>query len=374
MKISHSLQKMRYWLIFGLSLALADISCDDYPECNGDFLTQNPFVYCGVRVSNSTRTGPKCIYLLKKRDKDADQRKLCESLSWNNGNEIIKTGKMVTLNNMVENNMTADYINLLGKPDGSSTVYWAYAYIGLRKTCRDCPFKWHDNEPVTFTNWYGNEPNSVYYDCTHIRTTGTYDKQWIDMSCSGAYPAVCQFFKSGHSPIPPKPTLPARGGCKEHWWKYGGYCYRDFGHSWSFGENKRKTYPEANSSCWAGNDGDNFGPDWPESRMAILPTLQHNILAATVYSAGRHQHDLWIGVYNHAYYDYYFSLDNFDTLTYDNWAPGYPNHLHGNIDKCAKMKYKTETNFQGTAKIGQWINQHCTNNKQPWICSHPQDP
>ena len=31
-------------------------------------------------------------------------------------------------------------------------------------------FYWEDLEPVTFTNWYGSEPNTYYYDCTHIRT------------------------------------------------------------------------------------------------------------------------------------------------------------------------------------------------------------
>ena len=68
------------------------------------------------------------------------------------GDEI-KTGSLVTLNNAVENNMTGEYINLLGSPDGSSTVYFAYAFIGLRKNCRHCSFSWADNEPVTYTNW-----------------------------------------------------------------------------------------------------------------------------------------------------------------------------------------------------------------------------
>ena len=58
--------------------------------------------------------------------------------------------------------------------------------------------------------------------------------QWIDMSCSSSYPAICQFFPSGQNPIPPKPTLPNKGGCKPGWWKYGGYCYKDFGFSTDF--------------------------------------------------------------------------------------------------------------------------------------------
>ena len=56
---------------FGSILCLRDqVSCEDYPECNGAFLEQNPNLYCGIRISNDTRTGPKCIYMLKNRDKE----------------------------------------------------------------------------------------------------------------------------------------------------------------------------------------------------------------------------------------------------------------------------------------------------------------
>ena len=61
---------------------------------------------------------------------------------------------------------------------------------------------------------------------------------------------------------------------------------------------------QGNTSCWAGTEG----TDWPESRMAILPTLQHNNLVASLLGPGRYFSDVWIGVYNHAYYDYYFSF------------------------------------------------------------------
>ena len=87
---------------------------------------------------------------------------------------------------------------------------------------------------INFEFRYGTEPNTYYYECTHIRTTGTYAMQWIDMSCSSSYPAICQFFPSGQNPIPPKPILPNKGGCKPGWWKYGGYCYKDFGFSTDF--------------------------------------------------------------------------------------------------------------------------------------------
>ena len=291
-----------------LSLVKADsLSCADYPECNGVFLEQNPSVYCGVRISNDTRTGPKCIYMLKARNKWDMQKKGCEDLNWTNEKgDDVKTGRLVTLNNAKENNMTRDYLKLMGTPDGSTTVYFSYAFIGLRKTCRHCGWHWHSDEPLTYTNWYGTEPNSDYLDCAHIRASSSYDYQWIDTSCAGSYPAFCQFFKSGVDPgVPQKPKLPNKGGCRQGWWKYGGYCYKDFGFDTSVSETtSQKTYTAANSSCWAGNvPGES---DWPQSRMAILPTLRHSNLIASLLGPGRYQDDVWIGIYNHANNDYYF--------------------------------------------------------------------
>ena len=61
-------------------------------------------------------------------------------------------------------------LDAMNAAESSTTVYFAYAFIGLRKTCRHCTFHWTDNEPFTYANWYGSEPNTYYYDCAHIRT------------------------------------------------------------------------------------------------------------------------------------------------------------------------------------------------------------
>ena len=53
---------------------------------------------------------------------------------------------------------------------------------------------------------------------------------------------------------------------------------------------------------------------------------------------------------------------------------GYPNHVQGNLNKCVRMKWTTETRYQGDAELGAWQNDHCTNNQLPYICSHEQDP
>ena len=57
-----------------------------------------------------------------------------------------------------------------------------------------------------------------------------------------------------------------------------------------------------------------------------------------------------------------------------NNTKGYPNHVQGNINKCVRMKWTTETKFQGDAELGAWQNDHCTNNQLPYVCSHEQDP
>ena len=38
------------------------------------------------------------------------------------------------------------------------------------------------------------------------------------------------------------------------------------------------------------------------------------------------------------------------------------------------MKWTTETRYQGDAELGAWQNDHCTNNRLPYVCSHEQDP
>jgi len=183
-------------------------------------------ITCGTIVSEDPVNGIKCAYLTKLRDRYPVIQGLCQSLEWPPGSGI-KSGNLITINTMEENDRTRDHINKLNTI--GSSIYYPYAYIGLRKTCNGCSFYWEDLEPVTFTAWYGTEPNTYYYDCTHIRTTSPYFGQWIDMSCSSFYHGVCQFFNDG-VPKFEKPTLPAKGGCKPGWWKFGGYCYADFGH------------------------------------------------------------------------------------------------------------------------------------------------
>lgn len=94
------------------------------------------------------------------------------------------------------------------------------------------------------------------------------------------------FYKSGLTPKPEEPIIPAKGGCKPGWWAYAGYCYKDFGRTQGFDTSGFKNYMLGNSSCVAGTGG-NGQPDWPGSRMAILPSIQHNHLLASLMGPGR---------------------------------------------------------------------------------------
>ena len=131
-------------------------------------------------------------------------------------------------------------------------------YIGFRKSCIDCPYNWESRENVTYTNWnqIKPEPNDKKYDCAQMRLASDVagqgmshnfsDKckivnfnryqhdilnfrEWYDMDCDYNYRAICQFKTTGGRPAP-KPTLPAKDGCKPGWWKFAGYCYAVFGY------------------------------------------------------------------------------------------------------------------------------------------------
>ena len=123
------------------------------------------------------------------------QKAGCEALEYNNGTHLIKTGTLVTINNEIENSairnvrflsnykilfakhtdyenaaknlIKRDYINAINSPDESLNN--PFAWIGLRKVCRDCSWHWINDEPFTYANWYGNEPDSINSECAHIR-------------------------------------------------------------------------------------------------------------------------------------------------------------------------------------------------------------
>jgi len=61
-----------------------------------------------------------------------------------------------------------------------------------------------------------------------MRMQSPYDNRWEDFSCTSPYMGICQFYPNG-PPVPQKPTLPAKNGCKPGWWAFAGYCYKEYG-------------------------------------------------------------------------------------------------------------------------------------------------
>ena len=110
-----------------------------------------------------------------------------------------------------------------------------------------------------------------------------------------------------------------------------------------FDESLFKHYTLANSTC---------NSEWSGGMLAKLPTMEHNQLVASLLGPNFAGHFTWIGVYNWAYYDYYFSHVDTEQLLYTNWEHGKPNHITGNSDKCVQMNWRTKQTYVDTIKLG----------------------
>ena len=109
------------------------------------------FCNSGKVVSEDPVNGVKCVHVTKQRDRYPVIQNICASLKMynNDTDEMVQTGNLITINSMTENNMTRDHFMNVTQIPGSTSVYYPYGYIGLRKSCRDCNFNWFDNEPLT---------------------------------------------------------------------------------------------------------------------------------------------------------------------------------------------------------------------------------
>ena len=172
-----------------------------------------------------------------------------------------------------------------------------------------------------------------------------YNGQWMDYTCNGLINAFCQFYPKG-KPEEPKPILPSQGGCKEGWWPFAGYCYKIIGYTGNIWDSSDfKQYVAANTSC---------GTEWEGGMLAKLPTMEHNSLVAALLGPNFAGNFPWIGVYNWAYYDYYFSSVDQEALYFTNWETGKPNHLSGNTQRCTQMNWRYKQTYHDIIKLG-WL-------------------
>ena len=97
---------------------------------------------------------------------------------------------------------------------------WLYSY-----SYKHGDYNFNFKLAVNYINIF-NQTSNTY---CHLIIVSPYFGQWIDMSCSSFYHGICQFFPNGEPKIE-EVVLPPKSGCKPGWWKFGGYCYLDFGY------------------------------------------------------------------------------------------------------------------------------------------------
>ena len=102
-------------------------------------------------------------------------------------------------------------------------------------------------------------------------------------------------------------------------------------------------FTTANTTC---------ASEWPGAMLAKVPTIEHNQLVAALLGPSFAGEFPWIGIYNWAYYDYYFSQIDQKQLLFSNWESGKPNHLQSTTQKCVQMNWRSKQNYQDYVKLG----------------------
>ena len=358
---------------FQLFLLFVTVSYADY--CDPEKCPNlGPLLSCGVVLSETLVDGelqPKCGYFTSGlRARFNELRDFCQTISEDSINPMSTngtgTGNLVSIANMEENQRVYFHIrNVTGTPPDFNVFPYGFPYIGLRKNCENCPHFWQDGSVFSFTNWNTNEPNNNdLFNCGQMYAT--MDGKWRNTFCSGNYAGYCEYFPKGR-PEPLKvPNFPDSipfGGCKQGWWRFGGFCYKEFGFSSQYWDPSQfKNFANANLSCKA---------EWEGATLARVPTSQHNAVVASLLGPLKAGYAPWIGISTFTYAEYNFAQINGDRLIYSNWIPNHPNHLQNGLEDCVELKWSTEISYYGVSRLGQWENKVCTEEK-PYVCSHEE--
>ncbi|XP_077997842.1 macrophage mannose receptor 1-like [Glandiceps talaboti] len=173
----------------------------------------------------------------------------------------------------------------------------SHLWIGLDDITVEGEMKWADNSLVTYSDWFGREPNNGggNEDCGHLRSS---DGKWNDMACTRKFGFICE----------KGPLL--------QWNNFNGNNY-------FVNYAKQYTYGEATQFC-----------DSVSSHLVIIDNDEENTYLKDLAIAGGSQ--LWIG------------LDDIDVegemkwaddsrMTYSGWKKGEPNNFGGNED-CGNIR------------------------------------
>ena len=67
-------------------------------------------------------------------------------------------------------------------------------YIGLNDLQIERTFRWSDQSPLDYVNWYSRQPDNYWSreDCGEIWPYYNHKGKWNDVSCLGEQPYICQ--------------------------------------------------------------------------------------------------------------------------------------------------------------------------------------
>merc|ERR1719370_2024212 len=103
-----------------------------------------------------------------------------------------------------------------------------------------------------------------------------------------------------------------------------------------------KQYVAANTSC---------SEDWAGATLAKIPTMEHNALVASLLGPSFAGEFPWVGIYNFANYDYYFTQVDQEKLYFSNWETGLPSHTSSANQKCVQMNWRTKQTYHDIVKL-----------------------
>jgi len=287
-------------------------------------------------------------------------------------------GYLASIGSAGENNFLANILTIQS------------AWMGLNDAAQEGNFVWSNGDPLTFANWYPQQPNDYNFDQDYceILADGTWNDQYgnkplefiMEVPCGGgvqqvAGPAPGSYLPTGHYEVIYQLDDSCGGGTCSFTIDVESSisidCHDDAVLSCPVNESglyvKWET-PIANSCCADCSAGGNIPgylymgsynghfyycsddpASWPQANAACQ---QYGGYLAAIGSAGENQflaniltiQSAWIGL-NDAQQEGNYQWSNGESLGYTNWYPGQPNN-HNNYQDYCEMTSNGEWNDQ----------------------------
>ncbi|XP_052763180.1 perlucin-like [Mya arenaria] len=115
-----------------------------------------------------------CYYFHHTKTSFVEAEHSCQNLESN----------LVHVNNVQERDFLRDHLN-----HQLPVAYW---WMGLSDDDIEGQFRWTDNQPLTFTDWFPGEPNNAngVEDCAMFDHNHNF--KWNDVACNQQYFSICE--------------------------------------------------------------------------------------------------------------------------------------------------------------------------------------